>query len=69
MPQKYLESHFEKLEIVFKRLREHNLRLKPSKCHFLGESIDFLGFHISNGQVKPADKNVQVVKNFKRPAS
>ena len=64
-----IEYHFEKLEIVIKRLREHKLRLKPSKYLFFKQPIGFLGFHISNGSVKTADKNVQVVKIFKRLAS
>ena len=66
---KDIESHFEKLNLVFERLREHNLRLKPSKCHFLKSKIKFLGFQISDGKVCPADKNVEVVKNFKKPSS
>ena len=30
-----LEQHLERIETVFKRLRTHGLKLKPSKCHFL----------------------------------
>ena len=66
---KDVDSHFEKLNLVFQRLRYHNLRLKPSKCHFLKSKINFLGFQISDGTVSPAHKNIQVIKNFKRPSS
>ena len=64
-----ISSHFDKLNIVFQRLRYHNLMLRSSKCHFFKQSKDFLGFHISDGQVKPAKKNVEDVKYFKRPIS
>ena len=37
-----------RLEAVFQRLREHNLKLSPKKCHLLRRSVKFLG-HIING--------------------
>ena len=64
---KDIESHFDKLKIVFDRLKDHNLKLKPSKCIFLSTSIQYLGFEISKGQVTPVNKNIAVVKNFKIP--
>lgn len=35
-----------RLEMVFGRLREHRLKLAPKKCHFLRQSVKFLG-HIT----------------------
>lgn len=33
----------ERLEMVFSRLKNHNLKLAPKKCHFLQRSVKFLG--------------------------
>lgn len=64
-----IESHFEKLKLVFDRLRQHNLKLKPSKCHFLKTEITFLGFQVLDGKITPTRKNVEVVSKFKTPKS
>ncbi|XP_076862436.1 uncharacterized protein LOC143514750 [Brachyhypopomus gauderio] len=37
------ETALGRLETVFSRLREHNLKLAPRKCHFLRSSVKFLG--------------------------
>lgn len=66
---KDIDSHFEKLKVVFNRLKQHNLKLKPSKCIFLNTSIQYLGFEISKGQVFPINKNIEVIKQFKIPNS
>lgn len=66
---KDIKSHFHKLDLVFNKLRQHNLRLKPSKCSFFKSSIVFLGFKVENGQISPTNKNVEVINKFKVPNS
>lgn len=66
---KTIEDHFDKLELVFNRLRQHNLKLKPNKCKFFKSDIQFLGFNISEGKISPINKNVEVIKNFKIPST
>lgn len=51
--------------MVFDRLREHNLKLKLSKCKILSDKIQYLGHEIYNGQVAPINKNIEVIKKFK----
>ncbi|CAI5657640.1 unnamed protein product [Oreochromis niloticus] len=41
------ELALERLHMVFQRLQVHNLKLAPKKCHFLRQSVKFLG-HIVN---------------------
>lgn len=41
------QEAIERLELVFSRLKEHNLKLAPKKCFFLRTSVKFLG-HIVN---------------------
>ena len=42
-----LATHLERLERLLSRLREANLKLKPSKCHLLQKQVCFLGFTVS----------------------
>ncbi len=52
-----------RLEMVFQRLKEHNLKLSPSKCQFLRRSVKFLGHVISqSGISRDPDKVEAIVK-------
>lgn len=41
------EEHLERLEAVFSRLKQHGLKLKPSKCEFFKTSVTYLGHVVS----------------------
>lgn len=62
-----IDNHFPKLQQVFDRLRKYKLKLKPSKCTFLEDTVKYLGFVISKGQVFPDKKNIEVINKFKIP--
>lgn len=47
--------------MVFQRLREHNLKLSPSKCHFLRRSVKFLGHIISQEGIATDPAKVQAI--------
>ena len=52
-----LETHLEHLERLLIKLREANLKLKPSKCQLLQKQVHFLGFTVSqNGVGTDPDK-------------
>ena len=36
------EEHFHYLQVVLDQFREHNLKLKPSKCNLFREEITYL---------------------------
>lgn len=56
-----------RLEVVFQRLRGHNLKLSPKKCHLLQKSVKFLGHIIgSEGVAVDPDKVDVIVKMSKR---
>ena len=42
------DEHIERLDRVFTRLREHALKLKPEKCHFLRRKVTYVGHQISS---------------------
>lgn len=41
------QESLDRLEMVFRRLQDHNLKLAPSKCRFLRKSVKFLGHIVS----------------------
>ena len=61
------EEHLEHLRVVFKRFREFNLKLKPSKCSFFQLEIVYLAHHISWRGILPSRENVQAVQEFPMP--
>lgn len=62
-----LASHVENLELVFKRLREFNLKLQPDKCEFLRREVAYLGHVITEEGVKPNPGKVEAVTKFPTP--
>lgn len=66
---KNLKDHNNKLTEVLQRLREHNLKLQPEKCHFLQKEITYLGHIISGSGVKPDPKKIDCIKNYPRPTN
>ena len=47
-----VEEHLERLEAVFSRLKQHNLKLKPSKCEFLKCEVTYLGHVVSEAGIR-----------------
>jgi len=63
------EEHLSRLSLVFDRLRQANLKLKPSKCHFAQSSVNFLGFVVSSKGILPDPDKISAVKSFHVPKS
>lgn len=55
----------QRLEIVFKVASEAGLRIKWKKCQFLKTSIEFLGFVIGSGTIKPSTDKTKAIQRFK----
>ena len=64
-----LEDHFKHLQLVFDRLRKHQLKLKLSKCSFLEPETRFLGFVISEKGIKPDQEKVKIIKELTPPTN
>ena len=47
---KTVDEHLEWLRAVFNKLEQANLRLKPSKCEFFKERIEYFGSHCFQGR-------------------
>ena len=61
------EEHLERLHMVFKRLQDFNLKLKPSKCSFFLSEIVYLAHHIMWRGILPSQENVRAVQEFPMP--
>ena len=57
------------LEEVLKVLRRAGLRLKPGKCRFLSDNVEFLGYEISGDGITPGEHQLKSVENFPRPTN
>ena len=69
-------SHLEHLQEVFHRLEKANLKLKPSKCHFLKRRLAYLGHIVSEKGIEcdprltdslktwPVPKDIKTLRQF-----
>jgi transposase InsO family protein len=61
------EEHLRDLREVFTRIRHAAITLKPCKCVVGNAVIDYLGFLVGSGSLKPVEAKVLVIKNFPQP--
>ncbi|KAL4136285.1 hypothetical protein QTP88_007833 [Uroleucon formosanum] len=66
---KGLLDHNEKLRDVFERLRNHNLKIQPTKCEFLKQQCMYLGHIISENGIQPDPEKIKSVLQFPIPTS
>ena len=64
-----IEEHLEHLQIVFKRLEEAGLKLKPTKCSYLCKQLDFLGHVISANGVSVCPDKVKAIAELETPVN
>ena len=56
-----------KFVLVLEVLKKSKLTLNIKKRRFGMREIEFLGFIISEGGIKPGELKVEAIKNFPRP--
>ena len=66
---KSMPQHLGRLKKVLNHLMEFGLKLKPKKCAFGREQVEYLGHTLSAEGVRPNNAKVEAVKNFSRPKS
>jgi hypothetical protein len=62
-----IEDHYKHVETVIERLRQHNLKIKLSKCKFARRKIQFLSHIIEDGKISPNPAIIEAVSNAKPP--
>ena len=63
------ENTLSSLRKVFVRFREHNLKLKPRKCSFFKEEVEFLGKLVSGSGVSISPDKLQAVEQWPTPSN
>ena len=61
------EEHVECLCTVLEHFRLHGLKLKPSKCEFFKEKIEYLGHSVSSKGVWPSKDNLKAITKYPEP--
>ena len=61
------EEHLQRMCVVFDHLREHGLKLKPSKCDVFKSEINYLAHHVSWEGVLPSKKNLESIAQCPPP--
>ena len=64
-----LDDHLKHLGQVLERLSQAGLKLKPSKCHFLTQQVEYLGHIITPQGIKPNPEREKAVRDFPVPTS
>ena len=63
------EEHLEHLQHVIQRLLGAGLKLKPAKCHFICQQVEYLGHLITPSGIHPNPNRVVPVKKVPIPQS
>ena len=61
------EEHIKHLQAVLKCFRLHELKLKPLKCEFFKEKIEYLGHSVSSKGVWPSRDNLKAIAKYPEP--
>ncbi len=64
---KGLDSHLQKLDLVFTKLEEAGLQAKLSKCDILKSRIEFLGHVVDGAGIHTVESKINGVKDFPTP--
>ena len=66
---KSLDDHVSHVKCVLQRLLENRLFVKAEKCEFHVSSVQFLGFIVEKGQLKPDPAKVKAVRDWPVPST
>ncbi len=61
------DSHVQHLDQALARMKRHNLKIGLHKCKFAEPLVEYLGYTISAGLMKPGVEKTEAVRNFAPP--
>lgn len=64
-----VEKHIKHPRVVFGRLSDYGVIIKPTKCVYGQPELKLLGYIISAQGTKPMTDKVEVIKNFTQPTN
>ena len=62
-----LDDHLNHLQRVLNRISEVGLKLKPAKCHFAKEEVQYLGYLVTREGLRPTEDHLKAVSEFPVP--
>ncbi|XP_058872855.1 uncharacterized protein LOC131723245 [Acipenser ruthenus] len=62
-------QHYKDLSLVLDRLHSANLTLNLKKCHFLKDSLNFLGHVVSGEGVSPDPGKIKAIRDYPAPSN
>jgi hypothetical protein len=62
-----MDEHIVLLKEVFARIRQFYLYLKPAKCEFFKESVEFLGHIIQDGELGMTEDKLESIRSWPKP--
>jgi hypothetical protein len=62
-----LDEHLQKMETVLTRLRDAGLKVNVAKSLFCAHEIEYLGYILTRGEIKPQLKKVQAILALNPP--
>ena len=66
---KTFDEHISRLTSVFKRLEQHKLKLKPSKCELFKPSVTYLGHIVSSEGIQTDPEKLLAVRDWPAPTN
>ena len=61
------EEHLRDVDLVMDQLGKAGLHLKPVKCYFARNQIEYLGFTLSTAGIQPNSNKVKAIMEFSQP--
>src|ERR1700722_3993663 len=62
-------DHLQHLEMILQRVSDAAITLKPSKCCFASGQVNYLGYVVGSGSVRPDELKVSAFREFARPGT
>ena len=63
------EEHVIRLRVVFEKLKQQGLKLKPSKCDFFRQELTYLGHVVSKEGIQTDPKKVEAICKWPIPTN
>lgn len=67
IPSATREEGTKKLKLILETAARNGLKIKWSKCQFLQQKVNYLGFVVENSTIKPSPHKIQAVSKFPEP--
>ena len=64
-----MKNHMDTLKDLFRRCRDANIKLRPTKVKLGFLQLEYLGMTVGNGQLQPTDESIQKILQANRPTT